>query len=170
MCSQSTCSMMTQIGLQFLKIKCHSRPHTSASVIQWRPPTSKPRHTSLPDTLLSSCLLTSFIKPPLSCFFFLPSSPGTFPPSLSVCVPSIVTIFSLRLTRLPLSGDWCVRVDRDALYLSNLVLRENRCVMLTGMTDGDAWKSSTWGGKKAVLPGEERKPVESIDDALAFTL
>lgn len=67
----------------------------------------------------------------------LPSSLGTFPSSLSVCVPSIVTIFSLRLPCFSLLGDLCVRPDRDILYLSYLVLWENWCdvdpVWLTAM-------------------------------------
>lgn len=110
---------------------------------QWRPSSSKSRHhrTSLPDSVLSSCLLTSLIIPPL--MLSLPASQGT----VSVCVPSIVTIFSpTSLPCLFLSGDLCVRADRDILYLSYLVLWEHWWVMLTGMTDGDSWKSNTWGG------------------------
>ena len=125
---------------------------------QWRPSSSKARHhrTSLPATLLRSCLLTSLIIPPRTPLMLsLPSSQGT----VSVCVTSIVTIFSLTsLLCLFLSGDLCVRADRDILYLSYLVLWEHWWVMLTGMTDGDSWKSTT-PEEEAVLSGERRQIV-----------
>lgn len=54
--------------------------------------------------------------------------------------PSIVTIFYLHhhAASFLLWGDWCVRADRDALYLSNRVPGEDRRVMLCRMTDSDA--------------------------------
>lgn len=54
--------------------------------------------------------------------------------------PSIVTIFYLHhhAASFLLWGDWCVRADRDALYLSDRVPGEDRCVMLCRMTDSDA--------------------------------
>lgn len=86
-----------------------------------------------------SSLLLSYLLARCSCFLYLLLW-GRFPPPffLSVCVPSILTIFSLRLTCLSLSGDLCVRADRDILYLSYLVLWENWCMVLNGMTDGGA--------------------------------
>eukprot|EP00064_Thunnus_orientalis_P004928 superscaffoldBa00000469_g4941 len=89
-------------------------------------------HTFPSDTPISSSLLTPLIIPPRTPLMLsLPSSPGTFFPPLSVCIPSIVTIFSLRLLCLSLLGDLCVRADRDILYLSYLFPWENWCVMLT---------------------------------------
>lgn len=155
----------TDWALIWREKKGHCRPHILASVARRRPPTSNHRrhHTSLPDTPQLPSPHFSYQTSSHAFFTFVSRDS----PSLAVRLHPIHRHHHLPSSspRLSLSGDLCVKVDRDALYPSDLVPRENWCAMLSGMTDADAWKSSTWGGKEAVVSAGKRKHIETIDDA-----
>lgn len=132
-----------------LKIKSLSRSHISATeaTANFSRLDTVVRLSPTPPPHPLGCRLFTFIRLPSHAFFTSPlrreegSGGGAPSPGCPfVSHPSIVTIFYLHhhAASFLLWGDWCVRADRDALYLSNRVPGEDRCVMLCRMTDSDA--------------------------------
>ena len=123
-------------------------------------------HTSPSDSAISSRLLTPLIIPPrmpLNAFFTFLSGDFLSFLCLFVSNPSLPSSPFLRLPRLSLLGDSCVRADRDILYLSYLFPWENWCVMLT-RDDGQRCLEITH------LKKGRRKHIDSVDDALVSCL
>lgn len=123
--------------------------------------------TSLSDTILPSpsAAISSLLLDLILALLYSPHLEGGAP-SLGypfVSHPSIVTIFCFHhhTASFLLRGDWCVRTDRDALYLSSCVPGDDRCVMLCRMTDSNAWCEGAVGWW-----GEERRPARGTEEAL----